>query len=113
MEDNVLMQMSLVAQSDVPGPNDVLFACGNIRNHEGTVGFRDVVEKYSKEYDSGTHESKRELVDEIIERIHETGGRFLRETRDSASLWEDVPQTQVRKKIMQTFRNRRRGGVAP
>ena len=51
---------------------------------------------------------KRRIADTLIHKIHGNGGRFLKQSGHSNQDWEEVPLDQVRKKVMQTFRNRRR-----
>lgn len=42
----------------------------------------------------------------VIGKVHESGGRFLKQCKES---WEVVSdESELRKKVMQTFRNRRR-----
>ena len=94
-------------QSNIPGPNDVLFSGGKITKHAGTLAFRQMIKDYSAVYDSGTDATKRQIAENLLERVHESGGRFLKQSKNSTS-WEDVPPKELRKKIMQSFRNRRK-----
>ncbi|CAJ1965487.1 unnamed protein product [Cylindrotheca closterium] len=92
-----------------PGQNDVLFTGGKVVNHGGNERYRRLIFYFSQAYESGTDAAKRQIVGEIIEKIHEDGGRFLRQQGKGANKsWEVVPMEILRKKIMQAFRNRRR-----
>lgn len=116
MEDKLLSHSAsapakpLVRQNDdTPGPNDVLFTGSKVRNHAGSLAFRDMVKEHFQEYESGTDEIKRQLADKLIERVHESGGRFLRQTKVfNRPIWEEVPGDEIRSLVMQRFRNRRR-----
>lgn len=91
-----------------PNPDDVLFTGGKIRDHAGTQRFQGLVRDHSQIYDCGTGDMKRRIADTLIHKIHGNGGRFLKQSGHSNQDWEEVPLDQVRKKVMQTFRNRRR-----
>ncbi|CAJ1965533.1 unnamed protein product [Cylindrotheca closterium] len=92
-----------------PNDNDVLFTGGKIINHVGNQRFRALVRDFSDDYDAGTDEKKRQIVGEIVVKIQDAGGRFLKpQGKGAVAIWEEVPFHETRKKTMQTFRNRRR-----
>lgn len=65
--------------------------------------------KYFQVYDSGTNETKGMVVNGIIGEIEESGGRFLKHpTNEVQSIWVPVPVDDLRIKVAQMFRNRRR-----
>ncbi|CAJ1965481.1 unnamed protein product [Cylindrotheca closterium] len=93
----------------VPNQNDVLFTGGQVANHVGNELFQALILDYSQTYDSGTGATKRQIISEVIVKIQEVGGRFLKPQGKGANkLWEEVPPEKLRKKIVQAFRNRRR-----
>jgi len=91
-----------------PTANDVLYRGAYKSNHAGNVHLRNLVAEWSQTYDSGTIDTKRRVVNEIIGEIHRSGGRFLSQGNDAESIWVTVPTDEVRSKITQMFRNRRR-----
>ncbi|CAJ1965489.1 unnamed protein product [Cylindrotheca closterium] len=92
-----------------PGQNDVLFTGGKVISHGGNERYRRLIFYFSQAYDTGTDEVKRQIVGEIIEKVREDGGCFLKEKgKGPNKSWEEVPIEILRKKIMQAFRNRRR-----
>ncbi|CAJ1932776.1 unnamed protein product [Cylindrotheca closterium] len=91
-----------------PTVNDVLYMGGNKMNSAGNDHLRDLVAEWSETYDSGTNEAKRRVVNEIIDEIHRSEGRFLSQVNGAESVWETVSIEDVRSKITQMFRNRRR-----
>ncbi|CAJ1965483.1 unnamed protein product [Cylindrotheca closterium] len=93
----------------MPNQNDVFFTGGQVTNHLGNQRFQALIFDCSQAYDSGTDEMKRQIIGDIIVRTHEVGGRFLKPQGKGANkIWEEVPTENLRKKIMQAFRNRRR-----
>ncbi|KAL3937907.1 MAG: hypothetical protein SGBAC_007072 [Bacillariaceae sp.] len=91
-----------------PTPHDVLYTGGNKSNNAGNDHLRNLVAEWSQTYDSETNEVKRRVVNELIEEIHRSGGRFLSQAHGGDSVWATVPSDEVRSKITQMFRNRRR-----
>ena len=92
-----------------PNENDVIFTGGKISNHLGNQRFLSIIKDSIDIYDPGTDETKREVVEQIINQIHASGGRFLKKAHDNpATNWEPLSPDQLRKRVMQAFRNRRR-----
>lgn len=110
----------LIGQSGIiqPAQKDVLLGGNSKEYYEspGNIAFRQLLEKFSTEYDAAiSNDKKRDLCDRIIGYIHETGGRFLIRKKDgslnmkdpSSSYWEVVDHKSTQKRIGQAFRNRR------
>lgn len=92
-----------------PNQNDVLFTGGKVVNHVGNHHYRNLISDAAESYDSATDEMKSNVVSEIIVKIHQVGGRFLRKQRmEGNEPWEEVPIESLQQKIRQAFRNRRR-----
>ncbi|CAJ1954052.1 unnamed protein product [Cylindrotheca closterium] len=93
-----------------PHQKDVIFTGGKNKNHEGNKRFYVLVHEHSQEYDSsGNDEQKRQIVSTIIDETHRIGGRFLQKQGTQSKVpWKEVPYDDVRRKVMQAFRNRRR-----
>jgi len=106
-----LLDSSPSARPIIPQQMDVLFTGGKSTSHEGNKSLHLLVQGYSVLYDSGTDETKRQVVSTIVDEIHRRGGRFLKNQGERSSevvCWKEVPSGEVRQKVMQTFRNRRR-----
>jgi len=91
-----------------PTAKDVLYIGGNRSNNAGNKLLRNLVVEYSNTYDSGKNETKRSVVNEIIDNIHNSGGRFLSQPEVADSEWIILTKEGVRLKITQAFRNHRR-----
>ncbi|CAJ1960440.1 unnamed protein product [Cylindrotheca closterium] len=95
--------------------DNVLFSRGRTGRNRGNLRLRTLVTESSRRYDSGSNESKRVVVDDIISKIHGTGGRFLKQQSTTklhtASSWVQLPVEEVRTKITQMFRNKKRAAL--
>lgn len=91
-----------------PTANDVLYVGGNRSKNSGNELLRNLVVKWCTTYDSGTNDTKRMVVNTIIDNIHETGGRFLIQSEEADPVWLIVAKEEVRLRITQAFRNYRR-----
>lgn len=89
-----------------PNANDVIFTGCKVVNRPGNQLFEALIKDYSEVYNYSP--AKRRIVDDIISKIQDQGGRFLKPTTSSSPLWEEVPLHELRKKVMQAFRNLRR-----
>jgi hypothetical protein len=96
---------SLITQ---PSPDDVIYTGAGKSNNVGNQHLRKLVLKYSAAYDYGINETKRNAINAIIDEIERSGGRFLQYANEDESVWVPVPKEEVRLKIAQMFRNRRR-----
>lgn len=91
-----------------PTDKDVLYMGGTTSYNHGNYHLRNLVAEWSQTYDSGTKAVKSRVVKEIVDTIHRSGGRFLSKANDAKSVWVTVPAEEVRLKMTQMFRNRRR-----
>jgi hypothetical protein len=104
-----------------PSINDVLFYIGGKKSkNAGNQLLRNLVKELADLYDAGTNEKKRMIVGPMISQVTKTGGRFLKQVKDSKVLWEILSLDDSRSKITQAFRNHRRrqdqsreGGTSP
>jgi len=91
-----------------PSINDVLYIGGKKSNNAGNNRLRILVKELAQVYDNGNNEKKRAVVDTMIKEITKTGGRFLKQVKESKVLWEVLSLDDSRSKITQAFRNHRR-----
>ncbi|KAL3942743.1 MAG: hypothetical protein SGBAC_003118 [Bacillariaceae sp.] len=92
-----------------PTPNDVLCRGSTRSNTLGNQLLMELCKEHIQAYgDVKTDKSKRQVVGYIVDKIHETGGRFLKQEQSNASVWEELTPNEVRKKVMQALRNLRR-----
>ena len=84
--------------------NDVLCGRGGATNqHMGNKLFRKVVEGFQEEYLQARKRDKVLIAEQVLERVKETGGRFLK--RDTSSgLWLEVPHKRALLKASQALR---------
>ncbi len=90
----------------VPRRFDVLLGKhSEAREHTGTLRALHVVEMYFEQYEKLGKYQKTEVAEKIISIIHESGGRFLKQTQYRS--WNEVEDTEARKKIGHWFRHAR------
>jgi hypothetical protein len=92
-----------------PTVDDVLYDGKSHHYHRGNQQLRTLVLEWSGVYDAGDKVTKRTVVNSVIDKIEKSGGRFLKsEHRIGGVSWSPVPREELRRKIAQMFRNRRR-----
>jgi len=91
-----------------PNANDVLYGNNKTSNNPGNHYLRDLVAESWQVYDSGSNETKRVILDGIVEKIHNSGGRFLRNTSTVQPYWVESPIEEVRTKVARMCRNQKR-----
>jgi hypothetical protein len=90
----------------IPRRFDVLLGKrAEAREHTGTMRALHVVEMYFEEYEKLGKYQKTEVAEKIIRIIHESEGRFLKQTEHGA--WIEVDDTEARKKVAHWFRHAR------
>jgi hypothetical protein len=73
------------AQISVPASCDVLLGRGKgYFNHIGNVRYRSIIEEHKEEYDRATEEGRQEIAEGIVSKVHDYGGRFL---KDGGGVW--------------------------
>lgn len=104
--------------------NDVLLGRGRLlQKHPGNVYFRDLITSQIDKYNAAGKWDKTAMADEILQKIKQRNGRFLKECRDSdignnnsdknkssliSSLWVEIDHTDARYKVAYTFRTYRK-----
>merc|ERR1712025_48789 len=93
------------AQVENPTEADVL--CGQSRtcsNHPGNKRFQDILEEFSYQYDIATcKQEKMCMTKEIVSKIHNSGGRFLRLKN---KMWEEISTVAARDKVSHALRTK-------
>jgi hypothetical protein len=83
---------------------DVLLGRGGLTNsHIGNKRFRLVVAEYQLEYLMAKKREKKEIAKQIVDRIHSSGGRFLRKSPVS-NVWSEVTENKALEKASQSLR---------
>jgi len=90
-----------------PNANDVLLMGYKTSNNLGNHRLRERVKELFLQYNAGTYEQKRHLLDGLIASIHNSGGRFLKQDKESV-VWQEVTLKEARTKVTQIFRNYKR-----
>jgi hypothetical protein len=94
-----------VVRIGVPGQHDVLLGRGKgYQQYIGNLRYRHLIEELSTQYESASNTEKKELTEEVVRKIKETSGRFLKE--DSAG-WAEVGDGVARFKVSHAFRSMR------
>lgn len=84
--------------------HDVLLGRGGLTNsHIGNKNFRLVVAEYQPEYLVARKREKKEIAKRIVDRIHSSGGRFLRKSPVS-DVWSEVTYNKALEKTSQSLR---------
>ena len=90
----------------IPKQHDVLLGRGKrYYEHVGNVRFRQAVEAFAPTYNSATAAAKQQMTLKIVELVHRTGGRFLKDGLNSG--WVEVDDEVARQKVSHVFRNLR------
>ena len=89
----------------VPGKYDVLLGRGKpLQKYSGNLNYHYVIEGYHDRYEAAAKGEKAELAREIVKKIHDQGGRFLKQ--DDAG-WTVITVVAAQSKVSHTFRNHR------
>jgi hypothetical protein len=109
---------SYSAQQDIviPGEFDILLGRGRcFRENPGNVRFNYVIEMHLERYEKMGKIVKQVLAEELVDRLKETGSRFLKKKKSNVDIsttdgeeWEIVTDTVAREKVSHSFRNRRK-----
>jgi hypothetical protein len=97
----------------VPREADILLGRGRgAQNHKGNVHYRCVVESFRHRYEKIPQKgAKTQLIREIVDCIHNKGGRFLKQ--DAYGRWIPVDPEVARDKVSHSFRNQKRLSLLP
>ncbi len=86
---------------------DVLLGRGKrSNNHPGNAKFRSLVEEMKPIYfQKGNKKNKKHAIsNQLVDRVHGWGGRFLKETSRNSNVYEEVDVKVARKKCSQRLR---------
>ncbi|KAG7349388.1 hypothetical protein IV203_011985 [Nitzschia inconspicua] len=90
-----------------PQPSDVLSGRGGATNsHSGNRAFRSLVKKYQGQYLKAKKKDKPAVAAEVVEKVREAGGRFLRRhhVTNKGVMWVDIGDEKAREKTCQALR---------
>lgn len=85
-------------------PEDVLF--GQHMDNPGNHYLREIIIDVADEYNRAGRGEKKEIVLRLVQKIHASGGRFLKKADDGR--WEIASDQAARERISKQFRNFRR-----
>lgn len=89
----------------VPGTCDVLLGRGKpLQKHPGNLRYHHIVESCHGQYENAQKLEKTNLARTIVQRMKESGGRFLK--HDGIG-WIEIDDDAARYKVSHTFRNHR------
>ena len=89
---------------DLPSIKDVLCGRGkSYQEHSGNVHMRNIIAEYIPQYREGTQTDKGRIPLQVVMRIKQEGGRFLRRDTDHG-WWFQVSDETAREKISMSFR---------
>ena len=89
----------------VPGNRDVLMGRGKrVLESPGNVHFRYLLQLHRNQYEAVSKFEKTLVIEVILQKIRESGGRFLTQGDDG---WTEVDDDLARNKIGHAFRNLR------
>jgi hypothetical protein len=103
----LVVQPILLQRVAVPNQNDVVFGRDKYaQDHLGNVHFIFLIENRRDEHEgTPSRRIKCDITDEVIETVHERGGKFLR--KDEVG-WVVVDHATARSKVANAFRSRRK-----
>jgi hypothetical protein len=88
------------------------FSCSKIQAHPGNQHMLSLVNHYHEEYDRISRSEKFRIIDDIMSRIRQRGGRFM-EYAQSKQHWEEVSRAAAYNKVSHAFRSLRRANLPP
>ena len=89
---------------DLPSIKDVLCGRGkSYQEHSGNVHMRNIIAEYIPQYREGTQTDKGRIPLQVVMRIKQEGGRFLKRDTDFG-WWFEVSDEEAREKISMSFR---------
>ena len=98
------------------GANDVLCGRGGAtNNHIGNKHFRSICAEYQEVYLKARKKDKTLIAQEVLARVKENGGRFLKFDTTS-SVWLEIPNKKALLKTSQALReglDMRKGKIRP
>jgi hypothetical protein len=101
---------TLSQRISVPSRSDVLLGRGKgYFSHVGNVRYRSLIEDLKGKYDKASKEDKHQITQEVVEIVHQSGGRFL---KDDGAGWVLVEEEVARLKVSHSFRAARKASVA-
>jgi len=85
--------------------HDVLLGRGGLANNNpGNKEYQKKKETMQERYFAATKEEKTGISQELVDYVHETGGRFLKLDREREQ-WYEVSNSEARRKASQTLRD--------
>ncbi|CAJ1932730.1 unnamed protein product [Cylindrotheca closterium] len=101
---------SLTNRSTLIEPTDDDFLCvsGKQCHNGGNNRLRQKVREMTDLYTSAMSAERRSVVDTIISEVRQSGGRFLKRTKQVEPIWIELTTEEARSKIYQMFRNNKR-----
>ncbi|CAB9517642.1 helicase [Seminavis robusta] len=86
------------------GPDDVVMGRGGKSNHhEGNARYRGIIELHRAAYKLAPKLTKRNIARDIVRRINQNGGRFLRLNK-GGSVWSEITFEEAAAKTSQSLR---------
>ena len=116
IEDEIVLRQAIsYADRIIPTSNDVLLGRGRpFHNHLGNKRLSTLIEQHKARYDEAgtTYGKKNNICEEVVDLVHEAGGRFLKKQdvsshnngENESSAWEIVGRDMAREKISHGFR---------
>lgn len=98
----------------LPRPNDVLLGRGRpFQLYSGNLALTAKIDENRARYATAKKMHKKTITIEIVERIHESGGRFLRKNsgKNGNMAWEEVDFETARLKVSHSFRTTSKGNA--
>ncbi|KAG7360939.1 hypothetical protein IV203_036038 [Nitzschia inconspicua] len=104
--DASFQHQQIYSHIKTPGKHDVLMGRGrSCQEHAGNVRFRYLIEQNLDRYDATPKHLKMQIALEILEDIHQIGGRFLTPCDGG---WEEIDEVAAREKVSSCFRSFRK-----
>lgn len=101
------MSGQLYSRDDIKH-TDILVGKGKAyTDHIGTIAFKALVDVNVKGYMDDATEScdKTFITVEMVDKIHEQGGRFLKETKNGSGQWVEIGKAGAREKVRDALRD--------
>eukprot|EP00980_Cylindrotheca_fusiformis_P030810 scaffold25454_cov127-Cylindrotheca_fusiformis.AAC.1 len=92
---------------DIPCRSDVLLGRGRpFNSHPGNKRLHEIIADFYAKYNQLFRSQKTKLAADIVQMVHEYGGRFLKQDEETA-MWVEVSDLEARNKVAHGFRRKR------
>ncbi len=108
LPDGTTSSNNIEGHFDVPLPSDIIMGRGKpFHTHPGNQRMLQIIDGNKERYNSTKRHNRREVAQEVLDVIFETGARFLKRV-EGEEYWEEVSRSATFDKVSHAIRSKRR-----